>query len=199
MKIKIKSLKQELKGPNDELKTQIIRAFIRAEPGSDHSELKSKLSKLGIQPCEAVSYLNKEEVAPQLYTKALEIHNSFCENKVEVDPFGNVPQMGHDPNQTPGGNKNAEPGRNFMQENTMKISQEYLKQIIQEEISKILESSRKEEDEEYDDPEAGKSIKDITPNEPTRNIGNAGRSYGRRSNRPGEREFQKRKRANNKK
>lgn len=142
MKIKIKSIKQELKGRHDDIKTQIIRAFINSEEGTDHSNLINSLNNLNIDPCQAISYLDKEEVAPQLYTKALEIHNSFCKNQVKVDPFGNFPKIGHDPNQTPGGNKNAEPGRNFMQENTMKISQEYLKQIIQEEIEEALSADQ---------------------------------------------------------
>ena len=150
MKIKIKTLKKELKGPDDDKKTKIIRAFINAQEGSDHKELKEILSSiLGVgKHCEAISYLSKEEVAPQLYTKAVEIHNSFCKNQIKVDAFGNFPQIGHDPNQVPGGNKNAEPGRNFMQENNMKISKEYLKQIIQEEINSVLEA--KEEDEHPD-------------------------------------------------
>lgn len=149
MKIKIKSIKQELKGPDDHLKTQIIRAFINAEEGSDHSELINTLTRLVKEPCQAISYLNKEEVAPQLYTKAVEIHNSFCDNEVKVDAFGNFPRIGHDASQTPSGNKNAEPGRNFMQENNMKISKEYLKQIVQEEINSVLEAR---EEEDHPDP-----------------------------------------------
>lgn len=142
MKIKIKSIKQELKKPDDDLKTQIIRAFINAEEGSDHSNLINSLKNLNIDPCQAISYLDKEEVAPQLYTKAVEIHNSFCKNEVKVDAFGNFPKIGHDLNQTPGSNKNIESGRNFMQENNMKISQEYLKQIIQEEIQEALSADQ---------------------------------------------------------
>lgn len=133
MKIKIKALKniKESDG-NDELKTKIIHAFINAQEGSDQSELKNILSGLVKNPCEAITYLNQDEISPKLYTKAVEIHNSFCKNQIKVDAFGNFPKIGHDPYQVPGSNKNVEPGRNFLQE---------LKKLVINEVQNYFDSS----------------------------------------------------------
>ncbi len=99
IKIKNNNMKEGLKGPDDDLISNIIRTYVRYNEQTDPESLKnlkSDLESLGIKWYQAIDYLTKDIMASESLVKAIETHNNmvrlFKQGKErDIGAFGRYP------------------------------------------------------------------------------------------------------------
>lgn len=94
---------------NEDLKRNVIQAFIKFIGSKDTNSFVEETNNLGIEPTDAINMFSSEEVEPTFYGNACEMHNQLVRDlgkgeEKPINAFAHFPKIGNDPTKEPNSN-----------------------------------------------------------------------------------------------